>query len=184
MLAEAERSREDRILGVSDEVRLERIKLIQTYWTALNTGDLDTFKTLLAPDAVIHYPGQHSLSGDYRTTDEILGLYRHLSQFIKEGVFHGEVLDIMVGEIFTAVVLRYDLKLPVTTVAGRAVGLFVIEHGKIKEYWLHEWDQVMINRIFRLDSFARPFMNLMKDGPSVPKPHPHESHATEPTHTR
>lgn len=180
----AERSREERILGVDDDVRLERINLIQKYWTALNTGDLETFETLLAPDAVIHYPGQHSLSGDYRTTADIVGLYRHLSQFIKEGVFNGEVLDIMVGEVFTAVVLRYDLKLPITTVAGRAIGLFLIEKGKIKEYWLHEWDQVMINRIFRLDGLARPIMNLVNSGPSVPKPHPEESHATTPTHTR
>jgi len=181
---QAELSREDRILGVSEAVRAERINLIQTYWTALNTGDLELFETLLAPDAVIHYPGQHSLSGDYRTTADIVGLYRHLSQFIKEDVFHGEVLDIMVGEIYTAVVLRYDIKLPIKTVAGRAVGLFIIEQGKIKEYWLHEWDQVMINSIFRIDGFVRPVMNLMKSGPTVPKPHPEESHATTPTHTR
>ena len=161
-----ERVREERILGLPDSVRQERIRLIQTYWTALTTGDLKTFETLLAPDAVIHYPGNHSLSGDYKTTAEIVGLYRHLTQFIAEGVFNGEVLDIMVGEIYTAVVLRYDLKLPLKTIPGRAVGLFIIEKGKIKEYWLHEWDQVMINRIFMIDGFVRPVMNLFKSSPS------------------
>jgi ketosteroid isomerase-like protein len=180
----AERTREERILGLPDPVRHERIQLIQKYWTALNTGDLETFETLLAPDAVIHYPGNHSLSGDYRTTADIVDLYRHLTQFIAEGVFHGEVLDIMVGEVYTAVVLRYDIKLPIKTLAGRAIGLFVIEQGKIKEYWLHEWDQVLINTIFRLDRLARPLKNLVAGGSVVPRPRPVESTATTPTHTK
>jgi ketosteroid isomerase-like protein len=162
----AELTRQERILGVPDSVRNERIQLIQTYWTALNSGDLKTFETLLAPDAIIHYPGQHSRSGDYRTTADILGLYSYLTQFIKEGVFQGEVLDIMVGEVYTAVVLKYDIKLPVKTIAGRAIGLFIIERGKIKEYWLHEWNQVMINRIFRLDRIFRPIMKLFRSSPA------------------
>jgi ketosteroid isomerase-like protein len=150
------------VVAVSEEVKQQRIELIKTYWTALNTGDLDTFRTLLAPDAVIHYPGQHYLSGDYKTTDDIVGLYAKLVQFVADGVFHGEVLDILVGETYTSVVLRYDLKLPMRTIPGRAVGLFIIEDGKIKEYWLHEWNQVMINRVFRL---SRAFGPVQKLGP-------------------
>ena len=149
-------------MPITEAVRQERIDLIKTYWTSLTTGDLDTFRTLLAPDAVIHYPGQHYLSGDYTTTDTIVGLYRQLYEFIKDGVFHGEVLDILVGEIYTSVLLKYDLKLPHKTIPGRAAGVFIIEHGKIKEYWLHEWDQVMINRIFRLSRIFKPVMGLFK----------------------
>lgn len=178
----AERVRQDRILGVPQHVREERIQLIQTYWNALNSGDLETFRTLLAPDAVIHYPGQHSLSGDYRTTDEIVGLYRYLTQFVAEGVFKGEVLDIMMGEIYTAVVLKYEIKLPFKTLLGRAMGLFVIQDAKIREYWLHEWDQVMINRIFRMDALTRPIMSLFKKGSKVPKPRPRPQTATTPTY--
>jgi hypothetical protein len=126
------------------------------------SGDLKTFETLLAPDAVIHYPGQHSLSGDYRTTASIVGLYTQLSQFVKDGVFSGEVLDIMVGEIYTAVVIRYTIKMPHKTIPGRAIGLFIIEKGKIKEYWLHEWDQVMINGVFRLSRLFKPFARFFR----------------------
>jgi ketosteroid isomerase-like protein len=149
-------------VAVSESVRQQRVDLIGTYWKVLTTGDLDTFRTLLAPDAVFHYPGNHSLSRDYTTTDDIVGLYRQLSEFIEQGVFHGELLDIVVGETYTAAVLKYDLKLPGKTIPGRAVGLFIIENGKIKEYWLHEWDQVMINRVFRLSSFLKPLMRLAK----------------------
>jgi ketosteroid isomerase-like protein len=153
----AERVQQERILGLPDDVRQQRIQLIQTYWKALNTGDMKTFESLLAPDAVIHYPGQHYMSGDYKTTKDIVGLYTQLYQFIVDGVFQGEVLDILVGEKYTSVVLRYDLILPHKTIAGRAVGMFIIENGKIKEYWLHEWDQVMINGIFRMSRIFKPF---------------------------
>ena len=93
--------------------RQARIDLIKTYWDALMSADLVTFRSLLAPDAVIHYPGQNYLSGDYTTTDDIVELYRQLCQFIQDGVFVGEVLDITVGDKYTTVILKYDLHLPV-----------------------------------------------------------------------
>jgi ketosteroid isomerase-like protein len=165
----AERVQQERILGLPENVRQQRIQLIQTYWKALNTGDLKTFETLLAPDAVIHYPGNHYLSGDYRTTKDIVGLYTTLYQFIVDGVFQGEVLDILVGEKYTSVVLRYNLALPHKTIPGRAVGMFIIENGKIKEYWLHEWDQVMINGVFRMAKWFKPFARFFKK-PASPRP--------------
>ncbi len=141
-----------------------RKDLIYTYWDALMSGDLETFRGLLAPDAVIHYPGQNYLSGDYTTTDAIVDLYRQLTEFVQQGVFVGSVLDVMVGEVYTAVVIKYDLKLPVKTLAGRAVGLFILEDGKIKEYWLHEWNQVMINRVFRASHLVKPIVDHLPKG--------------------
>lgn len=159
-------SRQERIPTLPDSERQQRIQLIRTYWTALTTGDFATFASLLAPDAVIHYPGRHYLSGDYRTTRDIVDLYRRLYDFgIKDGLFHGEVLDILVGETYTSVVLRYDLALPHRTIPGRAVGLFVIEQGRIKEYWLHEWDQAMINGVFRMGRILKPFARFFRPSP-------------------
>ena len=45
-----------------------RRAVIQRYWDALMSGDMVTFRSLLAPGAVIHYPGQNHMSGDYTTT--------------------------------------------------------------------------------------------------------------------
>ncbi len=143
----------------AEQDRQARIDLIKTYWAALMSADLVTFRSLLAPDAVIHYPGQNYLSGDYTTTDEIVELYRQLCQFIQDGVFVGEVLDITTGDEYTTVVLKYDLHLPVTTLHGRATGLFLLDDQyRIKEYWLHEWNQVMMNRMLRATHLSKPFM--------------------------
>lgn len=126
-----------------------RKAVIREYWAALMAGDMPRFRKLLAPDAVIHYPGQHYLSGDYKTNDDIVGLYTKLTKFISDGVFVGEVLDITTGDVYTSVVIRYEIRMPIKTMKGRAIGLFILEDGKIKEYWLHEWNQHMINWVFR-----------------------------------
>lgn len=47
-------------MPVLEDVQQERIRVIQTYWKALMTGDMKLFETLLADDVVVHYPGQHS----------------------------------------------------------------------------------------------------------------------------
>ena len=139
--------------------RQARIDLIKTYWDALMSADLVTFRSLLAPDAVIHYPGQNYLSGDYTTTDDIVELYRQLCQFIQDGVFVGEVLDITIGARYTTVILRYELHLPMRVLHGRATGLFLLDDSyRIKEYWLHEWNQVMMNRMLRATRLSKPFM--------------------------
>ena len=152
----------------AEQDRQARIDLIKTYWDALMSADLVTFRSLLAPDAVIHYPGQNYLSGDYTTTDEIVELYRQLCQFIQDGVFVGEVLDITTGDEYTTVILKYDLHLPVTTLHGRATGLFLLDDQyRIKEYWLHEWNQVMMNRMLRATHLSKPFMGPDQVGQPV-----------------
>ena len=143
--------------------RQARIQLIKTYWDALMSADMVTFRGLLAPDAVIHYPGQNQMSGDYRTTDDIVGLYTQLAQFVQDGVFEGEVLDILCGEVYTSVVIRYTIKTPFKKLPGRAVGLFILdENHKIKEYWLHEWNQMMINWVFRGSWVSSPVTSFLK----------------------
>jgi ketosteroid isomerase-like protein len=151
-----------------DADRQARIDLIKAYWDALMSADLVAFRAMLAPDAVIHYPGQNPLSGDYTTTDDIVDLYRTLTGFITEGTFTGQVLDITTGDEYTTVILSYQLHLPMRTLDGRATGLFLLdENYKIKEYWLHEWNQVMINRVLRATWAAKPLMavvNRVKKG--------------------
>lgn len=149
-------------MAITEEERAQRVGVIQAYWDALMSGDLVTFRSLLAPDAVIHYPGQHYLSGDYTTTDDIVGLYTKLTKFVQDGVFVGKVLDIMLGDVHTAVVIEYDIRMPVKTLHGRAIGLFILENGKIKEYWLHEWNQHMINWVFRSSRWFGWLMPLLR----------------------
>ena len=45
---------------------------------------------------------------------------------------------------------------------GRATGLFILDESYlIKEYWLHEWNQVMINRVLRASHISEPVMGFV-----------------------
>jgi hypothetical protein len=150
-------------MTTTEEDREARFDVIRTYWKVLMAADMVEFRKLLAPGAVIHYPGQNYMSGDYRTTDDIVGLYTKLTQFIKDGVFVGEVLDITAGEIYTSVVIRYEIRMPIKTLKGRAIGLFILDENLlIKEYWLHEWNQHMINWVFRSSKWFGWMMPLFR----------------------
>lgn len=149
-------------MTVTEADREARFTLIRTYWDVLMAADMLAFRRLLAPDAVIHYPGQNHMSGDYTTTDDIVGLYTRLTQFIKDGMFVGEVLDITAGETFTTVILKYEIRMPIKTLHGRATGIFILdENHLIKEYWLHEWNQQMINWVFRSSRWFGWTMKLL-----------------------
>lgn len=134
----------------AEEDREVRIDVVRAWWDALMSADMVAFRAMLAPDAVIHYPGQNPLSGTYSTTDDIVDLYTTLTRFVTEGTFTGELLDITAGSEYTTMILKYQLHLPIKTLDGRATGLFLLdENYKVKEYWLHEWNQVLVNRVLR-----------------------------------
>jgi hypothetical protein len=60
------------------------------------------------------------------------------------------VPDTATSAIFTTVILKYEIRMPIKTLQGRATGIFILDEDyKIKEYWLHEWNQQMINWVFR-----------------------------------
>jgi uncharacterized protein len=54
--------------------------LIRKGYAAFSAGDVETLKELIAPDAVQHMPGKNMFSGDHRGVDNILQMYRRLSQ--------------------------------------------------------------------------------------------------------
>ena len=72
------------------------------------------------------------------------------------------MLDITVGEIYTTVILEVRAAPPMKVLPGRATGVFILdENYLIKEYWLHEWNQVMINRVLRASHLSEPVMGLV-----------------------
>ena len=142
---------------------LERNRaVLAAYWKALTSGHVEEFAPLVHDDAVFHYPGNHVLSGDYHGKAAVVGLYTNLIK-LSGDKFHGTLHEVVVGEEFTVAILSYRLNLLAgRSLPGRACGLFRIQDGKIREYWLFEWDQVMINDVFH--SAESPFV-WRKRGP-------------------
>lgn len=75
-------------MTVAQDDRQVRINVIREYWDTLMQRDMKRFEALLADDVLIHYPGQHYLSGDYRGKKDVVGLYARLTENVEQGGLH------------------------------------------------------------------------------------------------
>jgi ketosteroid isomerase-like protein len=136
--------------------REEQLEFLSTYWNALNAGDMATFAPLVHEDCVVHYPGNHFLSGDHRGRGPIVDLYTKLYRIgIEPGTFVGEFHDAVTSDDHCCALIKYRLELGAgQRLTGEAVGVFHLEDGQMREYWLFERDQKMINDIINLSGKA------------------------------
>jgi len=111
---------------------------------------------MVAENCVVHYPGNHFLSGDYVGRAAILDLYRKLYKVgIEQGTFVGEFHDGLHSDDHTVALVTYSMELGMgQRLIGQAVGVFHIENGQMAEYWLLERDQKMVNDIVRMSGKA------------------------------
>ena len=111
---------------------------------------------MVAEQCVVHYPGNHFLSGDHVGRQAILELYRKLYKLgIESGTFVGEFHDGVHSPDHTCALVKYTMELGMgQRLTGEAVGVFHIENGQMVEYWLLERDQKMINDIVRMSGKA------------------------------
>jgi hypothetical protein len=134
----------------------EQRAFLTKYWDALMVGDMEAFAPLVAEHVVVHYPGNHFLSGDHIGRRKAVELYSKLYRIgIEQGTFIGEFHDALTSEEHAAALIKYKIVLsPALHIDGEAVGVFHIENGQMVEYWLLERDQKMINDIFAM--FGKP----------------------------
>jgi ketosteroid isomerase-like protein len=126
------------------------------YWDALMTGDMEAFATLVHDECVVHYPGNHFLSGDHRGKAAVIDLYSKLYRIgIEQGTFIGEFHDAVTSDDHCCALITYTLELGAgQQLTGEAIGVFHLEDGQMREYWLLERDQKMINDVVRLSGKA------------------------------
>jgi ketosteroid isomerase-like protein len=130
----------------------EQREFLERYWHALMAGDMDAFAQLVDERCVVHYPGNHFLSGDHVGRAAVVDLYSKLYRIgIQQGTFIGEFHDGVTSDHHACALITYTLRLRAgQRLTGEAVGVFHIEDGRMIEYWLLERDQKMINDIIRV----------------------------------
>jgi|GEM_PF-2404945 hypothetical protein len=135
----------------------EQQKFLATYWRCLMVEyDWDSFREIVHPDCVVHYPGNHFLSGDHVGRDAVVRLYQNLTKLGPEtGTFIGELHDTVYSDEHCCALVKYTIVVgPGMEIPGDAVGVFHIEDGQMREYWLLERDQKMINDVFNMGGRA------------------------------
>ena len=130
----------------------EQREFLEKYWNALMLGDMEAFAPLVDERCVVHYPGNHFLSGDHVGRAAVVDLYSKLYRIgIQQGTFVGEFHDGATSDHHACALIKYTLMLRAgQRLTGEAVGVFHIEDGRMIEYWLLERDQKMINDIIRV----------------------------------
>jgi ketosteroid isomerase-like protein len=129
---------------------------LEKYWNALMAGDMEAFAPLVHDDCLVHYPGNHFLSGDHQGKAAVVDLYSKLYRIgIEQGTFVGEFHDGVTSDDHVCALIKYTLLLGAgQKLTGEAIGVFHLENGQMREYWLLERDQKMINDIFALSGKA------------------------------
>lgn len=131
-------------------------EFLAKYWASLMAGDMAAFAPLVDERCVVHYPGNHFLSGDHVGREAIVELYSKLYKIgIKQGTFVGEFIDGVTSNDHACALIDYRIIVaPGREIAGEAIGRFRIRNGQMFEYWLFERDQKMINDIVKMSGRA------------------------------
>src|SRR3954452_4752878 len=128
----------------------EQQEFLGKYWRSLMEGpDWETFASIVGENCVVHYPGNHFLSGDHVGRAAVVRLYQNLTKLGPDtGTFIGELHDTVYSDTHCCALVKYTIVVdPIGKIDGDAVGVFHIENGQMVEYWLLERDQKMINDI-------------------------------------
>jgi len=99
-LVPATREEEDEMANPNEEI-------VRQGYKAFGEGDMETLRSLFAPNAVHVATGNNPLSGEYRGVDDILGYYGKLFE-LSEGTFTAELKSAKAEGADTVVAVHRD----------------------------------------------------------------------------
>lgn len=109
--------------------------LFRRGYTAFQTGDLDTVRSLFAPDIVWHTPGHSHLSGDTHGVDDTIGLF--MRQFEEtNGTFAVELHDIVANDEHAVALARFSGQKDGKSISDNYVHVAHIKDGRLTESWI------------------------------------------------
>ena len=68
-------------------------EIVRQGYKAFGEGDMDTLRSLFAPDAVHSAPGNNAVAGEYKGIDNVLAYYGKLFEF-SDGTFTAELKSV------------------------------------------------------------------------------------------
>ncbi len=122
--------------------------IVTKLYGAIRSGELAAASQFLDAGIVLHVPGTHPLAGEHRGP----AAFARFSQQSRALTVAGEqieILDILEGDDHVAVYCRVraersnGARLDNTT-----VHLMRIEGGVVIEAWLHNWDDITVDRFW------------------------------------
>ena len=139
-----------------------RVQVIQGYYEAYASGDLDNLRPFFADDIVWRIPGEHPLAGDKRGADEVLAFFEQLGEsgFGAEPIAFaldseaGWVIDLHRGFSTTGEEPQLDITWALA---------FRVENGQIHEAINFAFDQATANAFFWDNYDLKPLPERLAD---------------------
>jgi len=110
----------------------EDMTILRRGYEAFNAGDMDTFKEILAEDAVWRIGGSGGLSGEKRGRDAILGYFGELGAR-SNGSIKVNVEDLALGDRYAIGIHTTHAQRDGKSLDQREILVFTISDGKIRE---------------------------------------------------
>lgn len=108
--------------------------LLRKGYDAFNAGDIDTVKSLFAPDIVGHFGGKSQLAGDYKGVDEVIGALAKLVE-LSGGTFKETVHDIVANDTHAVALGEVTAQRDGKTYDQKSVEVYHVNGGKVTEFW-------------------------------------------------
>jgi ketosteroid isomerase-like protein len=115
-------------------------ELFRRGYQAFQSGDLDTVRSLFAPDIVWHVPGNNQLSGDYKGADATINSFIRNFE-LSDGTFKVELHDILANDEHAVALATASGQREGKTLDDRYVHVVHIKDGTLTESWIFDEKQ-------------------------------------------
>ena len=110
-------------------------ELFRRGYTAFQSGDLETVRSLFAPDIVWNVPGHNKFSGSHRGVDDVLNVFMQNFQETN-GTWRVEVHDILANDEHAVALGTVSGERNGKRLNDRYTHVVHIKDGKVTESWL------------------------------------------------
>lgn len=122
-------------------------ELFRRGYEAFQKGDLDTVRSLFAPDIVWHVPGHSHLAGDYRGVDATIGLF--VKQFEETGgTFKVELHDMLGNDTHAVALGVFSGTRDGRSIEDRYTHVAHISGGRLTESWIFGANQDKVDEFW------------------------------------
>lgn len=115
-------------------------------YDAIARGDVEALTSTWQDDIVIHIPGNHQLSGEYRGKDEALGFFGRQMELADNARI--EVEDISASDRHGFVLVTGHMERGGETVRERGIHVHRMENNKIAESWSLPFNQAVVDEFW------------------------------------
>ena len=119
---------------------------VRKAYTALDSGDWQMLRGLLASDVKWHSPGRHAFSGDHHGPDAVLRWLTGIHE-MTGGTFRVEIHDVLANDEHVVVLATVHGERGTHAVHDNHAQVFHVRDGVITEFWGHPGDQHAIEEL-------------------------------------